>query len=143
MTFDGAKIADYLQTEKRKSLFVCGKFPNFLEYRLSKKLYALKYTRNLFVFVMSLNLDHEHGDDIIVDVIDDTVMGRNMSRPCYILATFQRFRMAKAGTRMIHQLMIDFLVFLPKLRVRLLPLPDNFVCVCRYFNIVHAYIDSK
>ena len=30
---------------------------------------------------MPLDLDYKHGDDLIVDVIDDTVMGRNMSRP--------------------------------------------------------------
>ena len=30
---------------------------------------------------MPLDLDYKHGDDLIVDVIDDTVMSRNMSRP--------------------------------------------------------------
>ena len=29
MTFDGAKIGYSQQTEKRKSLFVCGEFPKY------------------------------------------------------------------------------------------------------------------
>ena len=34
--------------------------------------------RDLFIVVMSFNLYHKHGDDFIVDVIDNTVMCRDM-----------------------------------------------------------------
>ncbi len=92
---------------------------------------------------MSFNLYHKHGDDLIVDVIDDTVMGRDMPRPGDVLPTLQRLRVAEACTWVIHQLMVDLLIFLPKLRIRFLPLPDNLIRVSRYINLVHAYMDSK
>ena len=92
---------------------------------------------------MSLNLYHKHGDNLIVDVIDDTVMGGDMPRPGDILPTLQRLRVAEACAWVIHQLMVDLLIFLPKLRIGFLPLSDDLIRVCRYFNLVHDYMDSK
>ena len=63
----------------------------------------------------------------------------NAASPIAASFSFQGFRMSEASARIIHQLIVDFPVFIPELGIGLLPLPDDLVCLRRYLDFVHGY----
>ena len=66
---------------------------------------------------MPLYFHNQDSHHIFIYIIDDTVMCRDVARPSDIFSPYKGFWMAKPGTRMVGQLMIDLIILLPKLRI--------------------------
>ena len=66
---------------------------------------------------MSLQLNDEDGDNVIVDVVDDAVVGSDVTGLGDVLASNKRLWMAYASAGMVYQFMIDLVVFLIELRI--------------------------
>jgi hypothetical protein len=66
---------------------------------------------------MSLHLNDEDSDNVIVNIIDDAVVVGDVTGIGNALASNKRLWMANASTRMVYQLVIDFVVFLIELRI--------------------------
>ena len=66
---------------------------------------------------MSLHLNDEDSDNVIVNIIDDAVVSCDVAGIGYTLASNKRLWMANASTRMVYQFVIDFVVFLIELRI--------------------------
>ena len=69
---------------------------------------------SLFVIIMPFQLQHIDFNDIIVDVINYSVMSGYMSRPCNTVTTLQSFWMSKPNPWMLYQLCKDSCIFLKK-----------------------------
>ena len=67
----------------------------------------------LFVVVVAFNFDYQHDKNVIIDVIDDAVVSSDVTGISHVITANEGFRVSESSTRMIHQLIIDFLVFLP------------------------------
>ena len=79
----------------------------------------------LFVVIVAFNLDDKYSQDIVVDVIDDAVMGCDMPRPGDIIATLQWFRMPSASPGMLLQFRKKVTEFVECPWIRLLPFLDD------------------
>ena len=57
----------------------------------------------LFVVVMTLNLQHINLNNVFINIVDDAVVGRDVSRPRHIFPAFQWFRVPESGFRVFQQ----------------------------------------
>ncbi len=77
--------------------------------------------KGLLVVVMLLSLHNKHGYTIIINVIDNAVLGRYVARIGYVVSTNKSFGMAQSCTWMLHNVHQNLRCFLEEFWVRLFP----------------------
>ena len=65
----------------------------------------------LFVIVMSFYIKYKDSYDFIMNLIDDSVMGSDMSRIQNRVSSYQSLRMTDTCSWVIHEFMIYLLIF--------------------------------
>ena len=86
---------------------------------------------------MFLGLNYKHRDTVVIDVVDDTVMGRNVARIGHIVSTYKRFGVTQACAGMLHDVHQNLRCLLEELRVGLLPLAQRPVGILGILNRVN------
>ena len=76
----------------------------------------------LLVVVMFFGFNHKHCNAVVIDVVDDAVMGSDVARIGHVIATDKCFRMTQACAGMLHDVHQNLCRLLEKARVLLLPL---------------------
>ena len=79
----------------------------------------------LFVVVMAFDFDDEDGDGVVVDVVDDAVVGCQAAGVCHPACSFQWFGMSCPRTWMLLQFWQKTIEFLERGGIGLFPLPDD------------------
>ena len=90
---------------------------------------------------MFLGLNNENRYQIVVDVVDDTIMSSYMPRVGYIFSPDEWFRMTKPCTRVFHDIEQHICGFFKQAWIRFFPFSQCFIGLFGiFYSVVHRLL---
>ena len=74
-----------------------------------------------FVVVVSFGFENQNCDDVVVDVVNDTVGGCQVAWVGNVVSSLQGLGMSCTSSGMVHKFMKEFLIFFVQIRIWLFP----------------------